>query len=319
MKKANSVLITGGSGYIGSKTIQVLIESASKPQNIFSVDVRSVPEAQKQKGVTYIESDVRSQKIHKIIAEHKIDTVVHLASIVTPGKKSDREFEYSVDVGGTKNILEACVANKVSQIVITSSGAAYGYYQNNPAWIKETHELRGNPEFAYSDHKRQIEEMLALYRRQYPKLQQLIFRPGTILGQGVNNQITALFEKPFIIDVKNSDSRFVIIWDMDVAHCIAQGIAQRRKGIYNLAGSGTLNMSQIAEILGKKRIVVPAWLLRSILRFLKLFHLSPYGPEQVKFLQYRPVLSNKKLIEEFGYVPQKTTREVFEYYLSHRQ
>jgi UDP-glucose 4-epimerase len=35
--------------------------------------------------------------------------VVHLASIVTPGKKSNREFEYSVDVDGTRNLLEACL------------------------------------------------------------------------------------------------------------------------------------------------------------------------------------------------------------------
>ena len=38
----------------------------------------------------------------------------------------------------------------------------------------------------------------------------------------------------------------------------------------------------------------------------------PVGPEQVAFLRYRPVLSNRRLKEEMGYVPQRTTAEVLE-------
>ena len=66
-------------------------------------------------------------------------------------RKSNREFEYSVDVLGTKNVLEACVATGVGRIVVTSSGAAYGYYADNPPAIAEDWPLRGNPAFAYAD------------------------------------------------------------------------------------------------------------------------------------------------------------------------
>ena len=44
-----------------------------------------------------------------------------------------------------------------------------------------------------------------------------------------------------------------------------------------------------------------------------------YGPEQVAFLQYRPVLSNESLKRDFGFVPTKTSREVFEIWWSARQ
>ena len=40
--------------------------------------------------------------------------------------------------------------------------------------------------------------------------------------------------------------------------------------------------------------------------------LGQVGPEQVAFLRYRPVLSNRRLKEEMGYVPQRTTAEVLE-------
>jgi len=42
--------------------------------------------------------------------------------------------------------------------------------------------------------------------------------------------------------------------------------------------------------------------------------LSQYGPEQINFLRYRPVLANDHLKEEFGYVPRLTSEEVFRLY-----
>ena len=47
---------------------------------------------------------------------------------------------------------------------------------------------------------------------------------------------------------------------------------------------------------------------------LRPLRLSQYGPEQVDFLRYRPVLSNARLKEEFGYAPQLSSTEVFERY-----
>ena len=53
-------------------------------------------------------------------------------------------------------------------------------------------------------------------------------------------------------------------------------------------------------------------LLRAVLAVLHPLGLSQYGPEQVDFLRYRPVLDNRRLKEVFGYVPKLTSAEVFE-------
>ena len=63
----------------------------------------------------------------------------------------------------------------------------------------------------------------------------------------------------------------------------------------------------------------PARVVQGALRALQPLRLAPYGPEQVDFLRYRPVLSNRRLKEVFGYVPQKTTAEVFDHYWRWRQ
>ncbi|MCH7511825.1 MAG: epimerase, partial [Chloroflexi bacterium] len=112
---------------------------------------------------------------------------------------------------------------------------------------------------------------------------------------------------------------FVFIWDRDVEECILKGIEEDAAGIYNVAGTGTLTLREIAGILGKPYLELPSALLKAALSILKRLGLTQYGPEQVNFLRYRPVLSNEKLIDEFGYTPQKTSREAFDFYLECNQ
>ena len=89
-------------------------------------------------------------------------------------------------------------------------------------------QIRGNEQFAYSYHKRLVEELLSDYREMHPELEQTIFRIGTILGETVNNQITNLFEKQALIGIVGSNSPFVFIWDQDVVQCFAKAIDHER-------------------------------------------------------------------------------------------
>jgi UDP-glucose 4-epimerase len=317
---APRVLVTGAAGYLGSQLIAALAtDAARKPAALVAMDVREVAPKQRLPGVSYETTDIRAPGLDSILKRHAIDTVVHLASIVTPGKASRRDFEYSVDVLGTENLLKACVAASVRKIIVSSSGAAYGYHPDNPVWISEDAPVRGNREFAYSWHKRLVEEMLADYRKREPQLAQVVFRIGTILGETVKNQITDLFDKPRLIAIRGSDSPFVFIWDQDVVGCMLQAVHSDRAGVYNVAGDGAMRIHEIAARLDKRCVALPAWLLQAALALLKQLGLTQYGPEQVKFLRYRPVLANRKLKEQFGYVPRKTTVEVFEFYLAARE
>jgi len=315
---APRVLVTGAAGYLGGQLVAALAAGARRPAALVAMDVRAVPPERRLAGVAYEAADIRAPELGAILQRHAIDTVVHLASIVTPGKNSNREFEYSVDVLGTENLLHACVEAGVRKIIVSSSGAAYGYHADNPAWISEDAPVRGNQAFAYSWHKRLVEEMLADYRARAPQLAQLVFRIGTVLGESVKNQITDLFDKPRLIAIQGSVSPFVFIWDQDVVGCLLEAVYSDKAGVYNVAGDGALGIREIAARLGKRCVVLPAWLLAAALALLKPLGLTQYGPEQVNFLRYRPVLANRRLKEQFGYVPRKTSAEVFEFYLAAR-
>ena len=309
------VLVTGSSGYLGSQVVAAL----ARRTDIATVALDVRKPAQRLSGVAYEVADIRAPEVDAIVARHRPQVVVHLASIVTPGRKSNREFEYSVDVDGTRNLLEACVRHDVKRIIVSSSGAAYGYHADNPEWLTESDPVRGNQSFAYSWHKRLVEEMLADYRERQPQLEQLIFRIGTILGASVHNQITDLFEKPRLIAIRGADSPFVFIHDQDVVGAIVHGIDSPVTGIFNVAGDGKLTIHEIAARLGKRCVVFPPGVLQAALWLLKKLGLTQYGPEQIDFLRYRPVLANRRLKEEFGYVPKLTSAEVFELWRDSRQ
>ena len=309
-----SVLVTGASGLIGRQVIAQLAAQPGDISHLVAMDLRDVPEGGRLPGVSYLSGDIRNPQLGKQLNEHEVDCVVHLAAIVTPGKHSTRELEYSIDVLGSENVLSACLEAGVRQLVYTSSGAAYGYHADNPVPLVEEDPLRGNPEFAYSDHKRLVEEMLARAREEHPELAQLIFRPGTILGETVSNPITAIFERPVVVGVRGSDSPFVIIWDEDVASAIVKGIREQRSGIFNLTGDGAITLQEIARRLGKPYLPVPASLLAGSLHLARMLGLTRLGPEQVRFLRYRPVLSNKRLKSEFGFTPSGSSEACFERY-----
>ncbi|MFC2969559.1 SDR family oxidoreductase [Acidimangrovimonas pyrenivorans] len=301
------ILITGAAGMVAR---DLLAELADSGHAITATDIRR-PDALPD-GVDYAPMDVTGDDPDTVIGEARPEVVIHLASIVTPPKGSTRELEYAVDVTGTRNVLEACQRHGVRRIVVTSSGAAYGYHPENIRPLTEADPIRGNPEFAYSDHKRQVEEMLAGARESHPELEQVVLRVGTVLGAGTENQITALFHKKRLLAIRGSDSAFVLIWTRDLARILARAATAGPAGIYNVAGDGALTVEQLAARMGKPVLRLPAAVLRAALAIARPLGLTRYGPEQVRFLQYRPVLDNSALKTRFDYTPELSSAEVFD-------
>lgn len=291
------VLVTGAAGNVGRALLAGLAG-----HEVLATDV--APGFQRL--------DVTGDDPARVIGDFRPEVVVHLASIVTPPKGSTRAFEWRVDVQGTRNVLAACLAAGVRRLVVTSSGAAYGYHADNPVPLRESDPLRGNPEFAYADHKRQVEEMLAEARRDHPALEQVVLRIGTVLGEGVENQITALFRKPRLLALAGAASPFVFIWTQDLARILIRAATDGPAGVFNVAGDGALGVRDLAAAMGKPVRVLPPALLRAALAVARPLGLTRYGPEQVGFLQYRPVLDNSALKTVFGYTPELTSAQVFD-------
>lgn len=308
MSEERRVLITGGAGYVGSLLGRRLAASGSF---VMGTDLR----ARSDLPFPVRMLDVRDRALEAALHHHRITHVVHLASVLEGG--IDRRRDHDIDVNGTRNVVECCLAAGVRHLTVSSSGAAYGYHADNPEWIDETAPLRAGDRFAYAHHKRLVEELLAGYRSSHPRLGQLVLRIGTVLGATTQNQITALFARKRILVVRGSDSPFVFVWDEDVVGAILHGVMGDRTGVFNVAGDGRLTIHEIAAILGKPELTVPAAALVGALAVARLLRVGRYGPEQVDFLRFRPVLSNRRLKEEFGYRPAKSSAEAFRFFVDH--
>lgn len=309
------VLITGGAGYIGTTLIKHI--SKNFPDwKILTTDIKPLLGLDSISNLEFQNLDISQRDdVLKLIQNWKPKSIVHLASILNPPPGMSEAIQHKIDVEGTNNVLDGAILSETEQVVITSSGAAYGYHKENKDWIEESDPIRGHSAFVYSRHKREVEEILSEYRMKHPKLKQLILRPGTILGPTVNNLITDMFQKPFVMGVLGHLSPFVFIWDEDVIQIITKGILEKKEGAFNLAGDGAMTLKEISSMIGKTYIAIPSFILQSTLFVLKFFHLTQYGPDQIDFLRYRPVLSNKQLKTVFGYIPKFTSKETFIQYL----
>lgn len=303
------VLVTGAAGFIGRSLVAALAEAG---ETVVALDIRPVPPEQRLAGVTYETGDICDPALVALFGRHRPRCVVHLASVVAAG--GDPKRDYAIDVDGTRNVLQACRAAGVAHLVVTSSGAAYGYHADSPVPLSEDDPLRGNDDFPYALHKRLVEEMLADWRRHHPALTQTVFRPCTVLGPGTANQITAMFTRPVVVGLSGTTTPFSLVADSDVVAALLRAVRTGTGGVFNLAGDGTLSLRQIAGLLGKPFLPLPPALLKGILWLLNRTGLTKLGPQHVQFIQYRPVLDNARLKRDFGYVPQHDAAAVFARY-----
>lgn len=121
-----TVLVTGGAGYIGSHMTLALLDAARKVVVLddLSTGFRwTVPE-----GASFVEGCVGDERlVRQIIAEHKVDAVVHFAgSIVVPDSMRDPLDYYLNNTVRSRSLIAAAVAGGVKRFVFSSTAAVYG-------------------------------------------------------------------------------------------------------------------------------------------------------------------------------------------------
>ena len=314
------VLITGAAGCLGSRLVNALIALAKNDANleIFATDLKTNPFIETS-ALTYKSFDLRNKKFEQWLAKIRPNKIVHQASILQISKQMPRETAYEIDVLATKKLLEKSVEFNVDKFIITSSGAAYGYYPENKNIITEERATKGNSDYFYSAHKAEVETLMKQFRQSNPQLKQVIFRPGAILGPDFDGPIVNLFQQKIIVGLIGYPGPFNFIWSEDIVDYILEALNSDITGEYNIAGDGTLSMRAIAARLNKPYLPLPPLLIQGALAIAKPLGLSQYGSEQVKFIKYRPVLANDKIKKTFKHQPRYTTTEALDAFLAQWQ
>ncbi len=317
------ILITGAAGCLGSRIVNTLsslthTNTQGDEIEVFATDIKENP-FNEAANLTYQRFDLRSKEFALWLEKIKPDKIVHLASILQISKQMTRAMAHEIDVVATKKLLEQSVKLGVGKFIVTTSGAAYGYYPENKNIINEDRATKGNSDYFYSAHKAEVEALMAQYRTNHPELKQVVFRPGAILGPDFNGPVVNLFQQKMIVGLMGYPGPFNFIWSEDIVDYIIEALTTEVTGEYNIAGDGTLSMRDIAKRLHKPYLALPPWLIQGVLAIAKPLGLSQYGPEQVKFIKYRPVLANDKIKKAFNHQPRYSSKQVLDAFLSLNQ
>jgi len=159
-----SLLITGGTGYIGSHTV-VELQALANEQDIVIVDnlsnsstkVLDRIESITEKTVTFIKADICDyEAMNEVFTQHSIDAVIHFAGYKAVGESSEKPLSYYYNnVSGTVILLKVMAAHNVKKLVFSSSATVYG---DNDSPLNETMSTSAtNP---YGQTKLMIEHIL---------------------------------------------------------------------------------------------------------------------------------------------------------------
>jgi UDP-glucose 4-epimerase len=120
-----NILVTGGAGYIGSHVVRQLGEAA---ENVIVLDNLGRGFRQAVTAGELIVGDVGDfGLVSRLLAERKIDTVMHFAAhTIVPESVADPLKYYGNNTCATRSLLQACVENNVKNFVFSSTAAVYG-------------------------------------------------------------------------------------------------------------------------------------------------------------------------------------------------
>lgn len=241
MKKQN-ILITGGSGFVGSHMVKKFSENNNQV-TIFDIIEPKFP---LNPNTSYIRGDIFDlPSLLKVV--EKNDVVVHLVGLADSNVAQKSPMKsFQLNVMSLQNILEACRLSGNKKIVFPSSAAIYGITEDLP--IKEN--FTPQPTNIYSWHKVLCEKMVQSYQKNYG-INFVILRFFNVYGKG-NEGVIGIFidkaKKGKTIESFGPYQYRDFIYAGDVAEAVYHAVAYE-KSVNRVINIGSGKGVQIREIL----------------------------------------------------------------------
>ncbi len=159
-----TILVTGGAGYIGSHTVLQLLDTNHQVivlDNLCNASSESLTRVEQLTGkrTIFVEGDIRDRTILELLfSKHKIDAVIHFAGLKAVGESVEKPLKYyDNNVYGTLTLCEAMQAHGVKNLVFSSSATVYG----DPVELPLREDMpTGQPTNPYGQSKLMVELVL---------------------------------------------------------------------------------------------------------------------------------------------------------------
>ena len=220
------ILVTGGTGYIGSHTIIELYKKGYEidvMDNLFNSKITVLDKIEEIAGKkpNFYELDLLDfEGMDKLFSENKYDLVIHFAGLKAVGESVEKPLKYyENNVGGTINLLKCMKKHNVNKIIFSSSATVYGE-QPTPK-LDETMPTGMGITNPYGETKHVIEEILKDVAESDPEFQAVILRyfnpagnhPSGLIGEDPNDILNNLM--PIIMKVSRGEIKELSVYGDD--------------------------------------------------------------------------------------------------------
>lgn len=309
---ARQVVVTGGSGFLGSVLVERLLEAGHTVHNIDLQPAR----ARHERLTTSLVDIVDPVALAGLDLPQGAD-FVHLAGrqYGGPVRRAVRQaFFHEGNVIGTHNVIAAAKANGATSFGFVSTDMVYGRPQMSPVPIDHQREPFG----PYGASKVAAEDMLSA-----PDLpfRTVIFRPRLILGPGRLGLMAKLFAAiragmPVPM-VGSGENVYQMVSVFDCADAILRAIeCEQASGVFNLGSApgdpSRILLRKLIRAVGSKSVVipVPSPLIKPALRLLDRVDLSPLVPEQFEIADQQYVLDVSRTRQVLDWEPAGNDAEL---------
>ena len=308
-------LITGGAGFLGVHLCNHLIR---KNQEVISYDIAKMPIQEKPDGLVEITADIRNKEELKK-ALKGVNYVVHCAGALALAKPEEIN---SVNVEGTKIVVDTCVELGINRFIYTSSTAVYGMPKYHPIYENAPLDPMGNYGIAKEQAEKHIQDVNGL--------EWIILRPKSFIGTGRLGIFQILFDwiesGRKIPVLGNGKNIFQLLSVIDFAEAIYLSARFAiSKEIYNIGAKefSTVNIDVGALLkaadTGSQLMHVPSKPVKIILKILEYLHLSPVYRWVYDTADQESYVSVEKAEKDFGFSPkysnQATLIDTYKWYL----
>ncbi|MEV0134768.1 NAD-dependent epimerase/dehydratase family protein [Dactylosporangium sp. NPDC050688] len=316
MNTPRVVLVTGVGRYLGAH-LAARLAADPRIERVVGIDstAPSGELAAVLNDVDVHQIDLRTPGVLRVLVDARVEAVAHLAVTTAADQHGGRAAMKELNVIGTMQLLAACQqASRLRKLVVRSSTAAYGASFRDPAIFTEDTEPREIPRGGFAKDVLDIEGYVRGFRRRRPDVAATVLRFAPFIGSTVDTSLTRYFAAPVVPTVFGRDPRLQFLHVDDAFEVLHRSVAESHPGTFNVAGGGTLTLSQAVRRAG--RITFPvvepglgaaAGLGRGNVSF-----------DQLDLFVHGRVVDTSRLIREFGFTP-RTTAEAFDEFVRSRR
>lgn len=310
------VAVTGASSFLGSELIR-LLDLDPSVERIIALDIRRPPLTADK--VEYHMVDLTQPTVDgdlaRILGRERVDTLVHAAFLSHPTHAT--EWAHELEDVGTMHVLNACAELNLAQFVLCSTTMVYGAAPNNPNFLSEDHELRGQRGSRFVNDKVRAEKQVARFRDENPSVRVTVLRFAPLLGPTVSNFFTRFFARPIAPVMMGYDPLMQFVHERDAVTALALVIRRRVAGVYNIVAPGVLPYSTVRALLGRLPVPIPHFIARPLSRALWVTQIFESPPSFLDRLRFLCVASGDRASRELGFVPKHDIRRTLADFLDY--